>query len=136
VGKNIYSDRAFENNPGSLLMPQYLLCSQHSFSSVDDLKKHLEIDVKDFMAIMPDMKAAGMTRTERGIRVDADGKFTHQGFLWFRDKAAYEAGMSIIDAAKWDDEIPRKNRFETYVVSDEISASDLQDLDALADQYR
>ena len=113
-------------------MSQYLFCSQHSFSSVEDLKKHLEIDEKDFMAIMPEMKAAGMTHTERGIRVDAQGNYTHQGLLWFRDKAAYEAGMKVLDAAKWDIEIPRKNRYETYIVSDEITSIDLENLEKLS----
>ena len=117
-------------------MSQYLFCSQHSFSSVEDLKKHLEIDEKDFMAIMPEMKAAGMTHTERGIRVDAQGTYTNQGLMWFRDKAAYEAGMKVLDAAKWDTEIPRKNRYETYILSDQITAIDLEDLDALAVQFR
>ena len=117
-------------------MSQYLFCSQHSFSSVEDLKKHLEIDEKDFMAIMPEMKAAGMTHTERGIRVDAQGNYTHQGLMQFRDKAAYEAGMKVLDAAKWDTEIPRKNRYETYILSDQITAIDLEDLDALAVQFR
>jgi hypothetical protein len=113
-------------------MSQYLFCSQHSFSSVEDLKKHLETDEKDFMAIMPEMKAAGMTHTQRGIRVDAQGNYTHQGLLWFRDKAAYEAGMKVLDAAKWDTEIPRKNRYETYIVSDEITSIDLENLEKLS----
>ena len=56
--------------------------------------------------------------------------------MWFRDKAAYEAGMNVLDAAKWDTEIPRKNRYETYIVSEQITAIDLEDLDALAVEFR
>ena len=56
-------------------MPEYLFCTHHSFSSVDDLKKHLQADMRDFVAIMPEMKAAGLTRAERGIRVDGKGQY-------------------------------------------------------------
>jgi len=113
-------------------MPEYLFCTHHSFSSVDGLKKHLQADMRDFVAIMPEMKAAGLTRAERGIRVDGKGQYIHQGLLWFRDKNAYEAGMAVFDNATWDAEIPRKNRFETYVMSDEITSIDIENLEKLS----
>ena len=46
---------------------------------MDDLKKHLQADMRDFVEIMPEMKAAGLTRAERGIRVDGKGQYIHQG---------------------------------------------------------
>jgi len=113
-------------------MPEYLFCTNHSFASVDDLKKHLQADMRDFVAIMPEMKAAGLTRAERGIRVDGKGQYIHQGLLWFRDRDAYEAGMAVLDNAKWDAKIPRKNRYETYVMSDEITSIDLENLEKLS----
>ena len=44
----------------------------------------------------------------------------HQGILIFDDKAAYEACMQIINDAGWDDEILKKNRYETYILDHEL----------------
>ena len=101
-------------------MAQYMWCANHSFTSMEDLRKHLGRDEKVMMDILPQLKKAGLTDTKRGIRVDEKGKYSHQGILIFSDKAAYEACMEIIQDADWDDEILKKNRFETYVLDHEL----------------
>ena len=101
-------------------MAQYMWCANHSFSSMEDLKKHLDRDEKVFMSILPTLKQNGLTDSKRGIRVNEKGKYSHQGILIFRDKAAYETCMKIIQETDWDDEIPKKNRFETYVLEHEL----------------
>ena len=101
-------------------MAQYMWCANHSFSSMEDLKKHLDRDEKVMMDILAELKQAGLTDTKRGIRVDQQGKYCHQGILIFKDKAAYDACMKIIHETDWDDEIPKKNRFETYVLDHEL----------------
>jgi hypothetical protein len=54
--------------------------------------------------------------------------------LWFRDKDCIRSGYEAVleNAAKWDAEIPRKNRYETYVMSDEITSIDLENLEKLS----
>ncbi len=101
-------------------MGQYMWCANHSFSSMEDLKKHLDRDEKVFMSVLPALKQNGLTDSKRGIRVDEKGKFAHQGILIFKDKAAYEACMKVIQETEWDDEILKKNRFETYVLDHEL----------------
>ena len=51
-------------------MAQYMWCANHSFTSMEDLKKHLGRDEKVMMDILPQLKKAGLTDTKRGIRVD------------------------------------------------------------------
>ena len=101
-------------------MAKYMWCANHSFTSMEDLNKHLERDEKVIIDILPQFKKAGLTDTKRGIRVDEKGKFSHQGILIFKDKAAYEACMKIIQDADWDDEILMKNRYVTFVLDHEL----------------
>ena len=101
-------------------MAKYMWCANHSFTSMEDLSKHLERDEKVMIDILPQLKKAGLTDTKRGIRVDEKGKFSHQGILIFNDKAAYEACMKIIQDADWDDEIQKTNRYETFVLDHEL----------------
>ena len=101
-------------------MPKYIWCANHSFTSMEDLNKHLGRDEKVMIDILPQLKKAGLTDTKRGIRVDEKEKFSHQGILKFNDKAAYEACMKIIQDADWDDEILKKNRYETFVLDHEL----------------
>ena len=101
-------------------MAKYMWCANHSFNSMEDLNKHLERDEKVMIDILPQLQKAVLTDTKRGIRVDEKGKYSHQGILIFSDKAAYEACMEIIQDADWDDEILKKNRFETYVLDHEL----------------
>ena len=101
-------------------MAQYMWCANHSFSSMEDLKNHLDRDERVFMSILPTLKQNGLTNSKRGIRVNEKGKYSHQGILIFKDKVAYDACMKIIQETDWDDEIPKKNRFETYVLDHEL----------------
>ena len=101
-------------------MARYMWCANHSFTSMEDLKKHLGRDEKVIMDILPQLKKAGLTEAKRGILTEAEGKYYHQGILIFDDKAAYEACMQIINDADWDDEILKKNRYETYILDHEL----------------
>ena len=101
-------------------MARYMWCANHSFTSMEDLKKHLGRDEKVFMSILPELKGSGLAESKRGIQTEAEGKYSHQGILIFNDKAAYEACMKIIQDANWDDEILKKNRYETYVLDHEL----------------
>lgn len=101
-------------------MAQYMWCANHSFSSMEDLKKHLDRDEKVFMSILPTLKQNGLTDSKHGIRVNEKGNYSHQGILIFSDKAAYEACMEIIQETEWDDEILKKNRYETYILDHEL----------------
>ena len=101
-------------------MARYMWCANHSFSSMLDLKRHLGRDKKVMMDILPQLKKAGLTEAKRGILCKAKGKYSHQGILIFSDKAAYEACMKIIQDTDWDDEILKKNRYETYVLDHEL----------------
>tara|TARA_X000000950_G_scaffold174004_1_gene211512 strand:- start:252 stop:521 length:270 start_codon:yes stop_codon:yes gene_type:complete len=87
---------------------------------MEDLKKHLVRDEKVFMSILPELKGSGLAESKRGIQTEAEGKYSHQGILIFNDRAAYEACMKIIQDADWDDEILKKNRYETYVLDHEL----------------
>ena len=51
-------------------MAQYMWCANHSFSSMEDLKKHLDRDEKVFMSILPTLKQNGLTDSKRGSRVN------------------------------------------------------------------
>ena len=101
-------------------MARYMWCANHSFTSMEDLKKHLGRDEKVMMDILPQLKKAGLTEAKRGILKEAEGKYSHQGILIFNDKAAYEACMQIIKDADWDDEIVKQNRYETYILDHEL----------------
>ena len=48
-------------------MAQYMWCANHSFSSMEDLKKHLDRDEKVFMSILPTLTQNGLTDSKRGI---------------------------------------------------------------------
>ena len=87
---------------------------------MEDLKKHLGSDEKVFRSILPELKGSGLAESKRGIMTEAEGKYSHQGILIFNDKAAYEACMQIIKDADWDDEIPKQNRYETYILDHEL----------------
>ena len=101
-------------------MARYMWCANHSFTSIEDLKKHLGRDEKIFTSILPELKGSGLAESKRGIMTEAEGKYSHQGILIFNDKAAYEACMQIINDADWDDEILKKNRYETYILDHEL----------------
>ncbi len=101
-------------------MARYMWCANHSFTSMEDLKKHLVRDEKVFMSILPELKGSGIAESKRGIQTETEGKYSHQGILIFNDRAAYEACMKIIQDADWDDEILKKNRYETYVLDHEL----------------
>ena len=95
-------------------------CANHLFTSIEDLKKNLGRDEKVFTIILPELKGSGLAESKRGIMTEAEGKYSHQGILIFNDKAAYEACMQIIKDADWDDEIPKQNRYETYILDHEL----------------
>ena len=101
-------------------MARYMWCANHSFTSIEDLKKHLGRDEKVFKSILPELKGSGLAESKRGIMTEAEGKYSHQGILIFNDKAAYEACTQIIKDADWDDEIPKQNRYETYILDHEL----------------
>ena len=83
-------------------MARYMWCANHSFTSIEDLKKHLRRDEKVFMSILPELKGSGLAECKRGILTEAEGKYSHQGILIFNDKAAYEACMKIIQNTERD----------------------------------
>ena len=101
-------------------MARYMWCANHSFTSIEDLKKHLGRDEKIFMSILPELKRSGLAVSKRGILTEVEGKYSHQGILIFNDKGAYEACMEIIQDADWDDEILKENRYETYILDHEL----------------
>ena len=68
-------------------MARYMWCAYHSFTSMEDLKKHLGRDEKVMMDILPQLKKAGLTEAKRGILTEAEGKYYHQGILIFDDIA-------------------------------------------------
>lgn len=89
----VYLDRiiCYKNSnetSGNSVMAKYISCANHSFTSVEDLNKHLVRDEKVMIDILPQLKKAVLTDTKRGIRVDEEGKFFHLGILIFNDKAA------------------------------------------------
>ena len=101
-------------------MVRYMWCANHSFTSIEDLKKHLGRDEKVFMSILPKLKGSGLAESKRGILAEPEGKYSHQGILIFNDKAAYETCMQIIKDADWDDEIVKLKRYETYILDHEL----------------
>ena len=47
-------------------------------------------------------------------------KFSHIGFLLFKNKKSYKKSMQIIENAKWDKKIPKRNRYESFLIDKEI----------------
>jgi len=89
----VYLDRiiCYKNSnetSGNSVTAKHISCANHSFTSVEDLNKHLVRDEKVMIDILPQLKKAVLTDTKRGIRVDEEGKFFHLGILIFNDKAA------------------------------------------------
>ena len=62
-------------------MARYMWCANHSFTSIEDLKKHLGRDEKVFTSILPELKVSGLAESKRGIMTEAEGKYSHQGIL-------------------------------------------------------
>jgi len=62
-------------------MARYMWCANHSFTSMEDLKKHLGRDEKVFISILPELEGSGLAESKRGILTEAEGKYSHQGIL-------------------------------------------------------
>ena len=43
------------------------------------------------------------------------------GILLFKNKKSFLQSKKIIDKAKWDKNIPKKNRYETYILDKAIN---------------
>ena len=102
-------------------MPKYIWTAKHIFKSKKNLKKHLKSDEKNFLKILNKLEKAGMISAKRGIIINNKNKFSHIGFLLFKNKKSYKKSMDIINKAKWDKKIPKKNRYETFLIDKEIN---------------
>ena len=101
-------------------MPKYLWTATHLFNSKKNLKKHLKQDEKYFLKIIARLKEVGLISANRGIRTN--GKcFSHIGILLFKNKKSFLQSKKIIDKAKWGKNIPKKNRYETYILDKEMN---------------
>ena len=102
-------------------MPKYVWTAKHTFKSENNLKKHLKRDEKHFLKILDKLKKSGMMGAHRGVINDKKNKFSHIGFLLFKNKKSYKKSMKIIDNAEWDIKIQKKNRYETFLIDKEIN---------------
>ncbi len=100
-------------------MTKYVWTAKHTFKSENNLKKHLKRDEKQFLKILDKLKKAGMMGAHRGV-INKKNKFSHIGFLLFKNKKSYKKSMQIIENAKWDKKIPKRNRYESFLIDKEI----------------
>ena len=101
-------------------MAKVMWTSKHIFKSELHLRKHLKKDEKNFLKIASKLKKLGIINAKRGIVAKEKNLFAHMGFILFKNKQAYKKAMRIINQAKWDKKIPKKNRYETFVLDKEI----------------
>ena len=102
-------------------MPKYVWTAKHTFKSENNLKKHLKRDEKHFLKILDKLKKTGMMGAHRGVINNNKNKFSHIGFLLFKNKKSYKKSMQIIKNAEWDKKIPKRNRYETFLIDKEIN---------------
>jgi hypothetical protein len=102
-------------------MAEYVFCATHRFASKDDLRKRLEADKKDAEIIMPILTKAGMLKAQQWLRIDDDGIYCARGQFWFRDKAAHDKCMEILENHAFTNPVIPKSIYETYIVIDDIN---------------